>query len=104
MITIMTKIINEEPLSEEEVEVMAAVADDTIKDGVATTSISLIGPNDINSLDDLIGNMIIINEDGTYRFADDYDISLFFNIPVFYGIPCGFTMSSGGQETVFAEL
>lgn len=87
-----------EDLTEEEVLLLDSIEEEAIKDGIITSGISLIGPSNIESLDDLVGNMLMINEDGTFRYADDYDISLIFNIPMFDGIPCGHELSNIGIE------
>lgn len=85
-------------LTIEDYQVLSSIEDHTVKEGVMTMTVCLIGPHDVESLDDLIGNMIIINEDGTFRFADDYDISILFNIPMFDGMPYEFSVGTGDYE------
>jgi len=106
MVMIIDKLTDNMPLSTEEEMFLKSMEEATVKEGYISSSISLIGPTEIDGLEDLIGNMLIVNEDGTYRFADDYDLSLFFNIPMFAGMPCGFAYNDGEEslEIEFGEL
>jgi hypothetical protein len=81
---ILDKLVKGEKVTIQDMNRMTNIADG-VKAGIIVGTFHMLNMSEMSTMDEFIKDLIVITDEGGFRSADDLDVGLLFNIPIFIG-------------------